>query len=246
VTSAAQENEEIFALQRFWAACPLSLDSYAKKGETPDFLFLPSRLGLEVTELVRSAGRSGSTDRSQEAYQEQVTTMAARKFEADRPGVFVEVHLAWMTYPDQRIRRDALAGALADWVSSNVPTRRHAHIEVDHRDLGGQSLLSGTVAYLSVVRLDPGPSFWNSGAGSAPDLYPDEMQTHITRKESTVSAIRDKAEHAWLLIYAPGNLASNHINIQPSTAVHRYTSSFDRVFIMDWWRWDHLIELGVD
>jgi hypothetical protein len=240
-----QEGDEVFALEWFWANLPGPLDSYVEKGETPDFLFQPSRIGLEVRELVRSAEQAG-TGREREAYEAAIAEAAAKLFQGRHPDVFLEVHLIWQPNLTRGAKPGIMAAALVELVEAHVPPVRHGFIDLDWRTWFRVRPLRDELLHLSIVQLDPGPSFWNAGAGSAPELYPEEMQQYISQKEPKVEAIRLKADQAWLLVYAPGDLATNHVIVRPETEAAIFTSSFDRVFLMSWWAWGHLVELRVE
>lgn len=200
-------------------------------GEEPDILVggPEGRYGVEVTELLRSDVRAVEETRR------LICEKAQKLF---------------------------LRGVNADCLDVKVVFREHAALNPRHQDAAATDLVAIVKSRISSIpsgvlsaRLEAGQDFesdlftsvwlhhhpdyprsrWQTvGAWWVPVASPEDVQATINRKEPKVLTYRKRVDDVWLLIVLQGFSGSAAWSLDDAVLVHRYTTTFDGVVLLDY------------
>lgn len=207
-------------------------------GAGPDFIVATDRgeIGIEVTEVVREATRSGISRRQMEGIREQVLAGAKKLWEEAR-GPCLEVHVHFnehRTSSKKDISR--VAAELAPFVRAHVPpVGESLHLNRHNREAAA---LPKEVSAIGIIRLASHTrSYWLSpDADWEATLSVEQLQARITAKNSKAARYRSAVGTVWLLIVLDSRRLSGWFDFQGAALEAVYESMFDRIFLFDRFR----------
>jgi hypothetical protein len=202
--------------------------------DRPDVdLILPDGrwIGVEVTQLFRDAGPTGSPDRAVIGLLEQVCCSAVEVCN-DRGISDLHVSISRAAYSRlDRSRCREIGGELVDIVSRLCHPGPGTRLREDDDD----NLLPSGIGSVSAIRVPQlEHSHWGlTGAGWVAPTSHDLFQQAMDQKEPKRPSYRAGAYQYWLLLVWDWSVHSSMSDIHPTAATEAYHSSFDRVFVLD-------------
>lgn len=215
-----------------------------EEGEAPDFIVdvEGSSIGVEITEYVRGRSATGSPQRQQHRFIQDVLDEARRIVEA-RSAIPL-----WVTVDATLGRADVKPAVLAAQLA-----------EVVLRCLGGEEIaprpgpygmpalvspvfhecrvpagLEAIVDRLTIVEL-PARSVtrWRIRQSGNTLAYIDELEEIVASKESLIRTYLDRTDEVWLAIDAFGGDILQAITLTTAVVEHPYRTTFARLYVVD-------------
>lgn len=228
----AQELERLLAFQNACADCPRSAPTQPAP-PAPDGFFLTEKLGVEITEYSLGQGKAGSLPRQQETVHQRIAYEAQSLYEANLTR-HLQVSILWTIFTSCPALREEqqIAQEIARHVLEN--TRNQLQIcRVSWEDIN-DPLFTKYGIEISICPIEgAGNSCWSSMAcfGFPPEAM--RIQNVLDEKESKVTEYRKTCDEVWLLIVANRNFFSSQFTPDSRLAQMQFTSSFDRVFLLE-------------
>ncbi len=233
VLQAAKKAEE----RRFVEILAEKLDAFPPgkliDSESPDFLVAGPEgvIGIEVTKIHHADER-----RQQESEFRSLVDAACRLYESENAiPLEVKVHFGGNTQFNKR-NRDKFARILANLVLTNIP-QPDSWIPLEN-NWENPGFFPYEILGLSIIRLSAfRRNFWSvPSAGFFQEEFAPKIEAIITTKEHAISTYRTDCTGRWLLVVAEGNSASTFFDPSTKTLQHSYSSSFDRIFLVEAFR----------
>jgi hypothetical protein len=201
--------------------------------ESPDFLVATSEgvLGIEVTKI-----HHANEPRQQESECRSLVAVACRLYENESTiPLEVKVHFGSGTQFNKR-NRGKFARILANLGLTNIPLP-NSLISLDN-NWENPSFFPYEIAGLSIIRLSAfRRNFWSvPSAGFFQEHFAPKIEAIIASKEHAITTYKTDCIERWLLIAAEGNSASTFFDPSTKTLQHSYSSSFDRIFLVEAFR----------
>jgi len=237
MSQAEQLHRERAHLARFIQHRPPLTGANLVRGPRPDFIATQGsrRIGIEHTEIVRGAqNEHGSRLRGQERNEDLTVQLALRAYEAGRNPV-VDVSFMWHRHtPVASGRVNELAGDIARLVARNAPQvdscRVLAYPDRSWRDLPAE-VESVRIARLSILTRNS----WHTTRGtSVSEISVDEVAAAVERKEPLVQGYRTSCDDLWLLLVLDGFSPSGYLTVGDAVRQHRFVTSADRLFLLEY------------
>lgn len=227
--SNRKKQQERFLFEQFANATGLQHEIVDSENEAPDLLIhLNGELvGVEVTELFVSDGRTGNSLQAREALAAKIVQKAQSLFEQKgAPYAHVSVHFS-LNADLAKLKRDHLAAQIADFVRrQNLHEGRHLSWSNTYEDSG----LPDAVSFLNMLAV---PSreyahWYAATAGWVAPLTLQKLQSRIDAKAVRLSQYEERVETNWLLVVGDGSSASRLIRPMPDHPLDGLFSPFDR------------------
>ena len=228
----AQELDRLLAFQNACPDCPRSAPTQPAP-PAPDGLFPAEKLGIEITEYSLGQGKAGSLPRQQETVHQRIAHEAQSLYEA-KLARHLQVNILWTIFtscPALREERQ-ITQEIARHVSENTSDRLQI-CRVSWESLN-DPLFTKYGIEISICPIEGvGNSCWSSMAcfGFPPEAM--RIQNVLDEKESKVTEYRKTCEEVWLLIVASRDFLSSQFTPDSRLAQMQFTSSFDRVFLLE-------------
>lgn len=233
MTRSAQKQQEAQAIDLFRRHVGAFPEGAVEPRETPDFL-IGGHVGIEVSRLVRNPDLSSSSSALEEAYERAVCDRAAATWSREHPTDAVRVDLFWQRGRSRGPAPSVLAIKLVREVANHLSDTALESRDVGFEDLSDPDLQSHLHS-LSVMRMKPTwPSHWGGGFGGHADVFPEELQAEIARKDPKIRRARERIQPVWLLLYAEWTSGSTGGVLADQARGHTYESTADRVFFQEW------------
>ena len=229
-----RELQLLYQFRDLWAACPQGIVCVQ---ESPDFVFAPdsSRLGVEVTRIVRSPQPGRRPLQEQEALKQRLAATATHLYESRQlPAAHVAVQIHPSESLDKR-RLSTLATKLVELAAGlDVGVDSSVRLPTPD-DVGGGAQLPRQVISLTVSRLSGVTrSHWTvPTAAWTPTLTVEQIQRTIDRKSRTVRSELPENYSCWLLMAIGGPGLASNFTIAEDVSAHAFQSSFEQVFLID-------------
>lgn len=229
MTDYKRESEHFLSFRRHYRAFP---EGEVLHDDKPDFLILSdSTIGVEHSEVFLD--RPIEHPRQAQESQNRHIVEIARDHAELRGMPPVDVDLFFRDHASMaRPQRIELGRRIARVCWENLPPMgESATLEHTFRN---PFKLPDEMRYVSIARH---PSMtrhcWHeSSASMVLEETTELFQTEIQRKQSQVASYRRRCEECWLLLVAHGGDPSSFIEPNETSLVHRYRSSFDRLFFL--------------
>jgi len=195
------------------------------RGEKPDFRFDEGRLGIEVTELLRTPRSNAGIAPAEEAsYRQEVTRIAQERYYGLSSAKPANVYLFFANARGKKRDKYELARTLAEFVKANVPK-------------------VGSIASFTALMLPQGfgsmsiaaeAGDWICGQGANVTLsdIPEALTARIEDKNKRLPTYRRNlapGAKVWLLLYSTIS-AERSLPIPHGIEDWRFSFDFDRVF----------------
>jgi hypothetical protein len=197
--------------------------------ERPDIIVAGAqgRLGIEVTRILHEPLK-----RTESESEAMVSAACSIYEERNLPNLHLGVFLSAQT-PFNKQNRKALATALADLVTANIPAPNG--ITEPENDWGNASAFPFEIRSVLIWRP---PSLsrncWTVASfGWIRENFAQTLQETIAKKEARILGYDTGCDALWLLIVGENSSPSAFFNPSESTLSHPYVSSFDRVFFLE-------------
>jgi hypothetical protein len=233
VLQAAKKADE----RRFVEILTEKLDAFPPgkliDSESPDFLVATPEgvIGIEVTKI-----HHADECRQHESECRSLVDAACRLYESESTiPLEVKVHFGRCTQFNKR-NRGKFARILANLVLTNIP-QPDSWIDLEN-NWENPGFFPYEIVGLSIIRLSAfRRNFWSvPSAGFFQEDFAPKIEAIITTKEHAISTYETDCTRRWLLIVAEGNSASTFFDPSTKTLQHSYSSSFDRIFLVEAFR----------
>ena len=198
----------------------------------PDGYFADCKLGIEITEYSLQQGKHGSLPRQQETVHQRIAQEAQSLFEPklSRP---LQVNILWTIFTRcPAVREEGpIAQAIAQQVYDNT-LFQSANCRVSWKDINDPLFTKYGIEISICPICGVGKSCWSSMACFSFPPEGTRIQMVLDDKESRVSGYRQSCNRVWLLIVADRNFFSSQFTPNLSLSQIRFTSSFDRAFLL--------------
>lgn len=206
------------------------------ESESPDFV-IGGRIGIEVTEIFRDTGLLGSEMKAQEKLYKWLMRETGLIWNSeDRPHVDVMLHPE-PAYPLTKNSVRPVAKKLVRLIHKCLPLKgERVELSQDSLELSELDQLPQEIHCVTMTRFEEAQnSEWRLRQGDfLPPLESSPLQSEITKKNSRVITYRQHAAVAWLLLVMDGFwLSGSFSNVPENTLIHEYSTTFDRVFLLD-------------
>jgi hypothetical protein len=220
-------------LDHFAEVCDSFPHGRITDSENPDFIVEReggSRLGIELTQLLRQPDEGGRPMREQEALRHQII-MAARAQYAETGGPAVRVSVSFSPTPLLVPQVRPLASSLVAVVSRNIPEPgEHSAEEHDwpprpHFEEAFERVAVSRPHWLT-------ESFWNEPSAEwVATCSAEHLGRIVEEKSARVRDYRLKCDEVWLLIIASGDQHSSIFDFPQDTLAACYGGAFERLFL---------------
>src|SRR4030095_7782649 len=233
VLQAAKKADE----RRFVEILAEKLDAFPPgkliDSELPDFLVATPEgvIGIEATKI-----HHADECRPHESECRSLVDAARRLYESESTiPLEVKVHFGRSTQFNKR-NRGKFARILANLVLTNIP-QPDSWIDLEN-NWENPGFFPYEIVGLSIIRLSAfRRNFWSvPSAGFFQEDFAPKVEAIITTKEHAISTYETDCTRRWLLIVAEGNSASTFFDPSTKTLQHSYSSSFDRIFLVETFR----------
>jgi hypothetical protein len=231
IDKKVKELRELLAFQAKCLECPRSTP-LQREPPAPDIVFQECNLGIEITEYSLGQGKGGSQPRQLEVVHQRVARAAQAEYEATIKHC-LQVSIGWAIQKcPSKQEEGGIAHAVAQLVAAQDFWSQKIH-RIDWREFHN-SLLKKFIHFISIfVISDHGQSCWSSMACFPFPRETHRIQTTLNEKEFKISGYRQVCRTVWLLIVANGEFLSSQFSPEPSIPKTRFSSSFDRVFLLE-------------
>lgn len=232
--AASKKDIELWRLERFKSFITDFPNGRLVPTEEPDFLVHCENrvIGIELTDLYRETPRGKVPQQASEAMRNRVVARA-KEIYADRnqPPVLVSFFLDDRVHI-KKIEVEQIAMELADLVSDNIP-EVNSIVEVPS-DWQYIRKLPSILHKISVRRLDVVTKTFFSAPGATwlVSVGREDIERALASKEAKLTAYRTRCDEAWLVINADIEPMSTWFNFDSASLQERFTSAFDRVFVV--------------
>lgn len=232
INKKAKELERLLAFQNACPDCPRSAPTQPAP-PAPDGLFPTEKLGIEITEYSLGQGKAGSLPRQQETVHQRIAQEAQSLYEA-KLNRHLHVSIRWTiftTCPSQR-EEEKIAQTINWHVFENTSIQLQM-CQVSWKDVNDPLFTKYGIEITICPIAGVGKSNWSSMAGF---VFPPEatrIQNVLDEKESKVIDYRTVCENVWLLIVATREFLSSEFTPDSRLARMQFTSSFNRVFLLE-------------
>ena len=201
--------------------------------ESPDFLVVEGgcTIGIELTDLFWDSSGGAQPRQAQEQLTWKICQRARTMWGASPP-VHVSVHFN-DGYSLSKKDIDRLASAIVDVAKRLLPPQA-GHVSEDY-DYVNRHDFPVEVLSISVYRIDELTEtfFSDPSAAYIPKLRKSDMIRPLEAKESKYEKYREKCDEVWLIVNVNHGRLSTRYDLKQDTLNARYTSSFDKVFLVD-------------
>lgn len=219
----------------FQNACPDCPRSTPTQPEppAPDGLFPSEKLGIEITEYSLGQGKEGSLPRQQETVHQRIAKEAQSLYEA-RLTRHLQVNILWTIFRSCPALREEqqIAQEIARHVFENTCGQLQI-CRVSWEDINDPLFTKYGIEISMCPIQGVGNSCWSSMACFSFPPEAARIQNTLDEKESKVTEYRRACESVWLLIVANSEFFSSQFTPDSRLAQMRFTSSFDRVFLLE-------------
>jgi hypothetical protein len=227
-----RELERLLAFQNACPECPRSAPTQPAP-PAPDGFFTAEKLGIEITEYSLGQGKAGSLPRQQETVHQRIVHAAQSLYEAKLTR-HLQVNILWTIFTSCPAlwEEQQIAQEIARHVLENTLDRLQI-CRVSWEDIN-DPLFTKYGIEISVCPIEgAGNSCWSSMAcfGFPPEAT--RIQNVLDEKKSKVIEYRKTCGEIWLLIVASREFFSSQFTPDSRLAQMRFTSSFDRVFLLE-------------
>jgi hypothetical protein len=233
--SVSKKARELFVLESFRELSPECPGGIVCTQEQPDFLFAPhsARVGLEVTELVRTPRAGARPLQEQEALRTRLGRKATEMYNAlNLPPLHVGVHVQ----PNAALDKNdipILAAKLVDLVAElNVDIDKMVRYPAldDYKSQPPSPVNFVNVGRIAGLTM----SHWTvPTAAWVPTLEIGYVETVINRKSQSSRRNLPTDYTCWLLMVCGGSRLASSFIVPDQLYTHTFSSSFERVFLMD-------------
>jgi len=196
--------------------------------ESPDWLIRDASVGIEVSELLPPKGENLFSGAQLFSFQREVVANAQRHY-CDQGYPTADVLVFFKNEWDRKCDARAMGVALAEFVKLNHPSDRDT-VTLQRR--GGTAWVEG----LSVVRISRTGTTWQAGGAASGQLVSHaDVAPRIAAKNKKVPLYRSRLPdfQIWLLITTDIRVLRS-VGVPCDITRWRFTSEFDRVFLMPW------------
>jgi len=228
----AREFERLLAFQNACLDCPRSAPAQPAP-PAPDGLFTAEKLGIEITEYSLGQGKPGSLPRQQETVHQRIAHQAQSLYEA-RLTRHLQVNILWTIFTSCPALREEpqIAQEIARHVLESTHDQLHI-CRVSWKNINN-ALLTKYGIEISICPIEgAGKSCWSSMACFSFPPEAARIQKALDEKESKVTEYRKTCDEVWLLLVASSEFLSSQFTPDSSLEKMQFTSSFDRVFLLE-------------
>ena len=200
--------------------------------DRPDILVHRSdgNIGIEVTKLHHKA--ASQSLKRQESEQQALVNQALKIFETkSNAWLHVSVHFGSYTQFNKRNRKQ-FSEAIANLVLANTPNQDGPVFLENH--WSDPQDFPYEISSIGIYRLPAQKrNHWTiPSTGFVQENFIPELQDIMSNKGNLLQDYQQCAEY-WLLIVAQNNSASTFFDPSAATLGHKYTSQFNRVFLLE-------------
>jgi hypothetical protein len=221
-------------LERFIKIFPAFPTGQIEDFEEPDFVLHTNshEIGIELTDLYWSSSPDTVPRQSQESICANIVRRACDSYsKLSLPALHVSVHF---NYRHTLLKADMvpIAEKIVKVVSRNVPSAGNSFRE--EYNWFNRDYFPEKVHAINSWHFDSmTESFFSApSAVFVPPLKKEHINEVLTRKEKKYQQYRKRCNQIWLLINADGSQLSTAYDFDPALLNERFTTSFDRVFLM--------------